>query len=93
MFWGLETCKQVHQEGMLRTVHRLKNALLTHQTEGKKEQEKQEKIKNKFLKNSKQKGKSYFVYLSTSSLATMSPFFRAFMAYMLPDFLYSAKST
>lgn len=33
------------------------------------------------------------LYLSTSSLATISPFFRALMAYMFPDFLYSVNST
>lgn len=32
-------------------------------------------------------------HLSTSSRVTMSPFFRALMAYSLPDFLYSASST
>lgn len=32
-------------------------------------------------------------YLSTSSLATISPFFRALMAYWLPVFLYSDSNT
>lgn len=31
--------------------------------------------------------------LSTSSLATMSPFFSALIAYIEPDFLYSASNT
>lgn len=94
MFWGLETGKQVHEEGMLRTVHCLENALFTHQTEGETETNKRLKLKTYFRnREGKQQGKSYFVYLSTSSLATMSPFFRALMAYILPDFLYSANRT
>lgn len=32
MLWSLEACKQVDQEGVLRHVDRLEDALLTHQT-------------------------------------------------------------
>lgn len=32
MFWRLETCKQVDQEGVVRAVDGLKDPLLTHQT-------------------------------------------------------------
>lgn len=104
MFWCLETCKQVDQEGVVGAVDSLKDPLLTHQTGNRQRAragwgggawdssnwalscgwDTRLKSQNSVINKS---------YLSTSSLATMSPFFRALMAYRLPVFLYSDNKT
>lgn len=109
MFWRLEACKQVDQEGMVGAVDDLKDPLLTHQT-GDGQTEERGRDGEGGGMHMRQSLCNYEVnellscsrdvvnvvkhsYLSTSSRATMSPFFRALMAYWLPVFLYSDSST
>lgn len=109
MFWRLEACKQVDQEGVVGAVDDLKDPLLTHQT-GDGQTEGRGRDGEGGGMHMRQLSCNYEVnellscsrdvvrvvkhsYLSTSSRATMSPFFRALMAYWLPFFLYSDSST
>lgn len=104
MLLRLETREQVDQERMANTVDRFENPLLAHQT-GKERRPCElqlifvlahySKIKNyNYSSNIKKKTlKHENVYLSTSSRATMSPFFRALIANISPVLLYSANNT
>ena len=87
MFWCLETCKQVDQEGMVRPVHGLKDPLLTHQTgdrqrggDGDADETGSLQNVNELCSRDRRSEVTECPHLSTSSRATMSPFFRALMA-------------
>lgn len=94
----LETRKQVDQERVADAVDRLKNPLLTHQTvKGKRAASdlcsSTYRYRGHIKIYSKKTKKNICVYLSTSSRATMSPFFSALMANISPVLLYSANNT
>lgn len=84
----LEAREQVDQEGVVGAVDRLKDPLLTHQTAD-------SRGRGSVTRDgaSSRTVKDVSGYLSTSSRATMSPFFRALMANRPPVFLYSDSKT
>lgn len=84
----LETRKQVDQERVADTVDRFENPLFAHETGGKRRR----RCEPQLIEFHKELSGEH-AYLSTSSRATMSPFFRALIANISPVLLYSANNT